>query len=148
MEAAAWRRPGLADRSSEEADEGGPRNALTAGPDKPTTADSPADRHSFINLRSGLPKGTLRSYVRASPGITPPRSWTGFRWLSAPELGALLRPLQRIEDRGTIEFQADWLWNWRQSVPWTCQRSTIARLLPDAPQRSFVYGYSLVLVEG
>lgn len=60
----------------------------------------------------------------------------------------LLRPLQRIEDRGTIEFQADWLWNWRQRVPWTCQRSTIARLLPDAPQRSFVYGYSLVLVEG
>ncbi|MBL7950815.1 MAG: hypothetical protein JNM62_03785 [Flavobacteriales bacterium] len=60
----------------------------------------------------------------------------------------LLRPLQRVEDRGTIEFQADWLWNWRQSVPWSCERSTLARLLPDAPERSYVYGYSLVLVEG
>ena len=60
----------------------------------------------------------------------------------------LLRPLQRIEDRGTIEFQADWLWNWRRSVPWSCERSTIARLLPDAPEHTYVYGYSLVLVEG
>ena len=60
----------------------------------------------------------------------------------------LLRPLQRIEDRGTIEFHADWLWNWRQSVPWICELSTITRLLPDAPERTYGYGYSLVLVEG
>ncbi len=61
----------------------------------------------------------------------------------------LLRPLQRIEDRGTIEFQADWLWNWRQSVPFTCEpSSSVNRLFPDAPERSFVYRYNVVLVEG
>lgn len=60
----------------------------------------------------------------------------------------LLRPLQRIEDRGTVEFQADWLWNWRQPVPWTCEHSGLSRLLPDAPERSYVYRYQLLLVEG
>lgn len=60
----------------------------------------------------------------------------------------LLRPLQRIEDRGTIEFQADWLWSWRKSVPWSCARTSwVNRLFPDAPERSFVYRFDLVSVE-
>ncbi len=61
----------------------------------------------------------------------------------------LLRPLHRIEDRGTITFQADWLWNYRQSVPWNTERSSsVNRLFPDAPERMFIYRYSVVLVEG
>lgn len=60
----------------------------------------------------------------------------------------LLRPLQRIEDRGTIEFQADWLWSWRKSVPWSCARTSwVNRLFPDAPERSYVYRFDLVSVD-
>ncbi|MCB0769945.1 MAG: hypothetical protein KDC00_06020 [Flavobacteriales bacterium] len=60
----------------------------------------------------------------------------------------LLRPLHRIVDRGTIEFQADWLWHWRQSVPWHCERSSsVNRLFPDAPERMYIYRYNLLLVE-
>jgi hypothetical protein len=61
----------------------------------------------------------------------------------------LLRPLHRIEHRGTIEFQADWLWNWRQSVPWTSEPTSSAnRLFPDAPERMYIYRYNVLLVEG
>ncbi len=60
----------------------------------------------------------------------------------------LLRPLYRIEHRGTIEFQADWLWNWRQNAPWIIdQASSANRLFPDAPDRMFIYRFNLVLVE-
>lgn len=60
----------------------------------------------------------------------------------------LLRPLQRIEDRGTIEFHADWLWSWRKSVPWSCARTSwVNRLFPDAPERSYVYRFDLVSVD-
>lgn len=60
----------------------------------------------------------------------------------------LLRPLHRIEHRGTIEFQADWLWNWRQSVPWVSERTSSAnRLFPDAPERMYIYRFNLVLVQ-
>jgi hypothetical protein len=60
----------------------------------------------------------------------------------------LLRPLQRIEDRGTIEFQADWLWQWRKSVPWSSQRTSwVNRLFPDAPERSYVYRFNVVTVD-
>jgi hypothetical protein len=61
----------------------------------------------------------------------------------------LLRPMYRIEDCGTIEFQADWLWNWRQSAPWKCERSSsVNRLYPDAPERMYIYRFNVVLVEG
>lgn len=59
----------------------------------------------------------------------------------------LLRPMYRIEGRDTIEFQADWLWNWRQNVQWTCERgSSVNRLFPDSPERMFIYRFSVVLV--
>ena len=61
----------------------------------------------------------------------------------------LLRPMYLIEDHDTLEFQADWLWNWRQNVPWTCEpSSSVNRLFPDAPERMYVYRYEVVLVEG
>lgn len=59
----------------------------------------------------------------------------------------LLRPLQRVEDHGTIEFQADWLWSRRSEVAWTCERSSwVNRLFPDAPERSYVYRFEVVPV--
>ena len=93
-----------------------------------------------------MPQGT-KNLVELPPG--PPRHLLQQRrWPSRH--GDADQALQfTIVDRGTIEFQADWLWNWRQSVPWNSERSSsVNRLFPDAPERMYIYRYNLLLVEG
>lgn len=60
----------------------------------------------------------------------------------------LLCPLQRIVDRQRIVFSADWLWNWRKAVPWTSvAASSLNRLYPGAPEKTFIYQFERVGVE-
>jgi len=60
----------------------------------------------------------------------------------------LLCPLQRIVDRQRIIISADWLWNWRKSVPWTSDEAgSLNRLYPGAPEKTFTYRFHWVEVE-
>lgn len=61
----------------------------------------------------------------------------------------LLAPLHRLEYGRTIVFRCEWLWQWRQAVPWRLDGADrTLGMSPDDPKNMYTYRYQLLFAEG